>query len=223
MNFDWRVSAVAAGVAFVLSLIVGVIAGVAFGAILLRAFIWALLFGVGAAGLVYVVDRFIPELRQSLKQSAKDQAEQPVAGESVDIVVDEDLLGEDSPVPIAAAPDAGGDQEVLEELDAAEPDESGGSGYDPESPLAAATASESPQALAEGDAEAGAEVVGEPEELEEAPPEAGSTSSLPDIDGFSGSFEESKGTDEIIDSGESSGEDTASMARAIRTVLKREE
>ncbi len=206
MKFDWRVSAFAGGAAFVLSLLIGIIAGVAFGAILFRAILWALLFGAGAAGLVMVVDRFLPELRQSMSASAPKEGQ--TSGESVDIVVDEDLM--DEVTQAATAPVESSDEEEIEELDPADPDEAG-SGYDPESPLAAATA---------GGSDGGGD---EPETLEEAPPETESAGSLPDIEGFAGSFADGGSSEAPIESSEGSGEDTASMARAIRTVLKREE
>ena len=205
MKFDWRVSAVAAGAAFVLSLLIGIIAGVAFGALLFRAILWAVLFGGGAAGVIAVLDRFLPELRQSLSQPKTQETDAPESG-SVDIVVDEDLLGEGSPISVAGDP--GGPEDDIEELDAADPDEEGG-GVDPDSPLAAATGGEE-----SGD---------EPETLEEAPPEAASAGSLPDIGGFAGSFEESGASEMPAEPAEGSDEDAASMARAIRTVLKREE
>jgi hypothetical protein len=62
------------------------------------------------------------------------------------------------------------------------------------------------------------------EVLEEVPPEAASAGSLPDIEGMAGSFSEGTSGDigDLEPEKKGSGEDTAMMARAIQTVLKRE-
>lgn len=210
MTIDWRVSAVAAGVAFILSLLVGVVAGVGFGALLLRAILWAALFAGGAIGVRAVVDRFLPELRESFAGStttSSDDATQ--AGSNVNIVVDEDLMGEGS-IGAPFADDGESQPEDLEELDAADEAEAVADDDETPAPLSQARAGDDPQ------------------ELAEVAPEAGSASSLPDIEGFSESFSEgpaAEGGAVAADQSvkDDSGGDAGTMARAIRTVLQREE
>ncbi|MFW5718336.1 MAG: hypothetical protein ACOC0E_12925, partial [Spirochaetota bacterium] len=103
---------------------------------------------------------------------------------------------------------AGGAYEEVAELEEADTEPSG------------ETASPASRDAAEGSLD-GREA---PEDLEEAAPEAASTGSLPDIEGFSGDFSGAPMDDsEDEESSGDSGEDPEVMARAIRTVLKREE
>ena len=285
MRFDWRASAVAAAAALVLSLLSGIIGGVGFGALVVRGIISGVVFGAGAAGVSYVIDRYLPDLKQSMQGGGTTDG--PPAGEpgstgsQVDIVVDDevDIDGpgasdfdlEETEEPAAPGASGGEDVEELEQDDGfGESTPSGdqtstgtgestspGEGTDAAAAdnAAADDAAFTPGLAAErvhaGGAEeevaeleeTGTEPNGEtetptqrdagegsldggaaPEDLEEAAPEAASTGSLPDIEGFSGDFSEAPTNDsEDEESSGDSGEDPEMMARAIRTVLKREE
>jgi len=59
---NFRVSGIAAGVAFVLSLVIGLMSGTAFSAILLRAFVFALVFFALSGLGFWLVSRYLPEL-----------------------------------------------------------------------------------------------------------------------------------------------------------------
>ncbi len=84
MTFHWKIPAVAAGGAFLLSLLVGIIGGVTFGTILLRAFIWALTFGALAFGADMLFRRYIPEFYSG--ETATREGEE----RTVDITLDEE-------------------------------------------------------------------------------------------------------------------------------------
>lgn len=84
MTFHWKIPAVAAGGAFLLSLLVGIVGGVTFGTILLRAFIWALTFGALAFGADMLLRRYIPEFYSG--ETATQEGEE----RTVDITLDEE-------------------------------------------------------------------------------------------------------------------------------------
>lgn len=254
MRFDWRASGVAATAALVLSLFSGILGGVAFGALIVRAAIGAVVFGAGAAGVSYVIDRYLPDLKQSMKRggtptggSAEPSAEaEGTSGGQVDIVVDDevDTAGlaasdfelEEAEEPAAAAPDelpeAGEDTVAELEADEEAEEAQGVSAPDSGAVQAEQAAAESgftPGLSAEQVHTGGADDgIGELEEADaESPdevPETASSGSLPDIEGFSGDFSEAPlGDSDDEETSEGSGEDPEIMARAIRTVLKREE
>ncbi len=134
MELNWRFVAIFAGGAFVLSVLSAAIAGVSFGALILRALLGAAVFGGLAVLIQFVIDRFLPELsspadaggvsrhtaRRSSAEAAGD-AEDPAAdyaagatGQNVDIVVEEEaeeLTGvdddeeEEEPAELAGAGD----------------------------------------------------------------------------------------------------------------------
>ena len=140
MELNWRFVAIFAGGAFVLSVLSAAIAGVSFGALILRALLGAAVFGGLAVLIQFVIDRFLPELsspadaggaprdttRRGSGEAAGD-AEGPAGdhaaattGQNVDIVVEEEaeeLNGvddeeEEEPAELA---EAGDDAEPLEE------------------------------------------------------------------------------------------------------------
>lgn len=223
MKIDWRVSAIAAGSAFLLSVLVGVIGNVSFGVLILRAVVAAAVFGAGAIGASLVIDRYLPELKNS--SSAQADASD---GAGVDIVVE----GDDDLQNGVFGPEIAHDASHVES-EAEEGDEELGE----LSPVD----QEEEESIAEDVAESGSgasdipvnedEVIEEVEEaddesdvveLEEAEEEPGG-GNLPDVDSMSDSFTELPLAEETIDDSSDSGEDPALMARAIRTVLKREE
>jgi hypothetical protein len=60
INVKW--SAVAGGIGFILSLLVGLISGVDFPSLLIRAFVFAVIFFAFAAVIWFLINNFIPEL-----------------------------------------------------------------------------------------------------------------------------------------------------------------
>ncbi|MFW5742139.1 MAG: hypothetical protein ACOC2D_02605 [Spirochaetota bacterium] len=264
MRFDWRASAVAATVAFVLSVFSGTIGGVAFGALIVRAAIGAVVFGAGAAGVSYVIDRYIPDLKKSMQGGGEPAEPRGTTGNQVDIVVDDDVdtdgltandfeleEAEDAEAAADASSEPAEDDSEwradAEEADGLDAVDATTSSTDQTAPSPDERASESgftpglaAQRVHTGDAEeeiaeleeAESDGVGEApqnggdasESVDERTPEAASTASLPDIEGFSGDFSEAPASDsDDEDTSEGSGEDPQMMARAIRTVLKREE
>ena len=199
MKIDWRVSTIAAGSAFLLSVLVGVIGNVSFGVLILRAVVAGIIFGAGAVGILILVDRFIPELRSAATPP------DATAGGSVDIVVegDDDLPG---PVGSEEGPPA-------EDGGALGPDEMEASTSAPEGSdgvLEEAEESDSDKAPVYS--------VADTEEVEEI----SSGDDLPSVEPMQGGFTEVPLGDEGLGDAPASGEDPELMARAIRTVLKRE-
>jgi hypothetical protein len=78
---NWKVPAMVAGGAFVLSFLIGLFSGALFGIILLRAVIFGMLGGVLALAIPFVADRYLPDIQDD---------EEPVPGGSVDIVLDQE-------------------------------------------------------------------------------------------------------------------------------------
>jgi hypothetical protein len=203
MKIDWRVSAITAGSAFFLSVLIGVLGNVSFGVLILRAIVAAAVFGAGAIGATVVIDRFLPELRRPTLPSA-DSA----IGNSVDIVVEGGdefgtVMGDsDEGDEELGAVDTGAEDDVVE-LSA---DDSGGLLEEVE----------------ENDNIGEGTTVYAADELEEIE-EASSGDDLLSVDSMTDSFTEVPlGEDPVVDVSDSGG-DPELMAKAIRTVLKREE
>ncbi len=93
--FDPKISALVAGIAFMLSFLFGLLAGASFLVVLLRAVIFAIFFFV-FSGLVYwLITQFVPELLEYQSPSSDlAQTEVPDLGSKVNISV-----GEEEPVP----------------------------------------------------------------------------------------------------------------------------
>jgi hypothetical protein len=105
-----RTVAIFAAAGLVLSLLVGLLARNPFGVMLLRALLFAILFGGVGAGMQYVVRRFLPEItggEAAGPEGGGDAAVKP-EGSTIDIVLPEE------PAPVAEAPEGRG--ETLEEL-----------------------------------------------------------------------------------------------------------
>ena len=214
MKVDWKVSAIAAIAAFLLSLLIGVIGGVSFGALLLRAIMAGVIFGAGAVGISVVIDRYLPELR-----TGSGSADVERTSGSVDIVVEgdepeafaavEEIDAEDgTDYSVGLGGEASGSGEFDDEPEELQSDDS----YDDSS-----GASEDGDQLEELPGDESAESIGDEDE-------SGESARLPDVEGFAESFTETP--DEAsasVDSGSDSATDPATLARAIRTVLKREE
>ena len=213
MNINWRVSAITAGGAFLLSMLVGLIGGVGFGAMLLRALLFGLLFGAASIGLTIAIARFLPELMGSIG------SETSAGGSgSVDIVVDDDATAD---IYSAAEHDsgdaAGGGRAGTLESD----DEAGAMSSPVAGEIDGGALSEDHDIIVEEEAE-DVEEVEDAEDVEEV--DGSDTTGLPDLDGYSGSFADGPAEpDELETSSLDSREDPAVMARAIQTVLKRQE
>ncbi len=186
--------------ATVIALLAGIIGGVAFGTLLLRAILGGLIFAVGAMAVQLLVRRFLPELIElSGGPSFGD------VGGRVDMVVDEDI---DLLTPVEE-PIFGEDQDER--------------------------SAEGVSEIGEGDEELVEEVseVGQGEDVESPVPprvpdvDISSVDKLPDLDGFVDSFQDD-GTVEIVDEDDDGvampgGQDAQTIAKAIQTVMKRDE
>lgn len=189
---------VIAGVgAMVIALLAGLIGGVALGTLLLRAVLGGLLFAALAMALQLLVRRYLPELME-LSGGAPDSD----VGRHVDMVVDDevDLLtpveepsSEEESDSIDVEELSGDEEELVEEVSEVE------EGGDNESSI--------PPKVPDVD--------------------LSSVDKLPDLDGFAGSFQED-GTVEVVDEDDDSvampgGQDAQTIAKAIQTVMKRDE
>ncbi|MDR2096501.1 MAG: hypothetical protein LBP76_13445 [Treponema sp.] len=109
--FDMRINGIIAGLAFIISVLVGSLSGGAFLIVLLRALIFAVVFFVIAAGINLAVSRFLPEL---LDMNDNDRP-----GSHIDVTVED----EDNPIALPDE-DSEGDVDNIGELVG----ESGGEG-----------------------------------------------------------------------------------------------
>jgi hypothetical protein len=107
-----RTVAIFAAAGLVLSLLVGVLAGNPFGIILLRALVFAVLFGGVGAGMQFVVRRFLPGL-SGTEPSADvspdgsvrpEDADARAEGSTIDIVLPEEPMPSDEAGAAAAEP-----------------------------------------------------------------------------------------------------------------------
>lgn len=213
MRIDWKVSAISASAAFLLSVLAGIIGGVSFGALLVRAVVGAMVFGVGAIGVSVAIDRFLPELKAA---AASESSDNP--GGNVDIVVE----GDDSDVLVPATADLqmGGDDEgdLAADLSASVDDD--------QSPVELSEEFETGEADSESEGPALADVgTGAGDEESEQVEELAAADKLPDVEGFAESFSETPTESSVssIESGTDPADDPTTMAKAIRTLLKREE
>ncbi len=214
MRFDWRVSAGAAGAALLLSLVTGLISGVPFVTVLARALVWAVLFGVGAVAVSYVVDRYLPDLKSAGMGDGSDSSGTSSTGSPdgnmVDIVIDDRMDEEGAPQELELD-----EVDDVEEIDTEETQ-----GADEALEAEEVAELETPDDET-GETEDGAAREGFGESGDASDAEA--PGRLPDIEGLSDAFSDGHaGVEDGEDSGRS-GEDPGVMARAIRTVLKREE
>jgi hypothetical protein len=213
MSINWRVSAITAGGAFLLSMLVGVIGGVGFGAMLLRALLFGLLFGAASIGLTIAIGRFLPELMGAIG------SETSTGGSgSVDIVVDDDATAD---IYRAAENDSGDQQGDEPPGDPDSGDESGAADSSASGELDSGSLAEDQDIIVDEEA-VDVEEVEDAEDVEEA--DGSDTTGLPDLDSFSGSFTDGPTEPEELETSSlDSREDPAVLARAIQTVLKRQE
>jgi len=199
---NWKVALWTGIGGFLLSFLIGIIGGVLFGALILRALQWGLLFAFLGAALHYVISRFLPEML------ASTDAKQGGSG-SIDIVLPEEM-------PHAASEENG---EGVEELPAEELEEA--AGEIEEIPMAEEVEESEPRtagmheessffsAIKDEEAELPEEL---PEFEGEILPEGRSQSS-------SAAFAPKRASSRAP----ASSADPAEIARAIRTVLKKDQ
>ena len=220
MKIRIRFSAGCAVFALIVSLLSGVIAGLPVGTIMVRALIAGVVFFGAGTGVQLAVSRFLPELDELLagSSSPQDQDARDANGDQrqrVDIVVDDDDGLESAEFsPYGDASQAADDELVKVEPDFGREDQ--------------------PEAGTDDDLVAEAEEV--EADVERKTPahtrdpsdgiDADGVDRLPDADGFHDTFEEVEGIDSA--NGEdgpsrSRNQDPAVMARALQTVLKRDE
>ena len=121
--------AIFAAAGLVLSLLVGLLAGNPFGAMIVRAILFAILFGGVGAGMQYVVRRYLPELAgRKASQAAGGgggEAEVRPEGSTIDIVLPEEpppvgAAADERAEPLEELPGSGEGASAVEELDGAE-------------------------------------------------------------------------------------------------------
>jgi hypothetical protein len=209
--------------AFVLSLLTGILFGVGFLTVLLRAFLFGIIFGAAGFGIKSLLRRFLPELfgqsedadfgEGNSEDAVTESFEPPETNDrAVDIVVEGDEFEASGLYTVQG--DLSDDQyeavdaEVEPVMDDEGGDESTKQGYN--------------DTVEDGDAE----------DLEPMDDLGGG--SLPDLDSFSDSFQSVADSQEI---GESHGsehrsqefdvlgtqQDTATMAKAVRTFMKKDQ
>ena len=240
----WKIAAACAAGAFLLSLVIGLIAGNPFGVALFRALLSSVLFAGLGAGLRVVVKGYLPELLASNEEKAgKTGADESAdhRGAAVDIVLPEDdglrrqaYSGSPRSARASSSESVEADGEPDEVLDADSMHEDSASQAEA-------------QALGELSEELAEELPGAPDSAEEAKPEGElprsaresteDLDSLPDIAALEAPTELNPGpgstrSSRIPTSGERpgdavrnvlSGQDPATLARALRTVLKKDE
>ena len=214
MSSDIRIMSIAAGAAFLVSALTGLVSQVAFGALLLRAVLSSAAFAALGAGAAYVARTFLPEL---FGESPHPDSAAPVPG----------LADAEHHLNIVLP---GGDEAAEDVEDLPEATDPGSVGEDELRNL-------------ERDAEEiGADSLVPEEESREAqapaparpPASFDDLDVLPDLDGLSDVF--SAASHEDIDAGEApardpisttgasrDGIDAATMAQAVRTLLKRDQ
>lgn len=122
---NWKVVLWCGVGGFALSLLVGIIGGVTFGALVLRAFLWGVVFGALGGACYYVISRFLPELIGGAAQPAPADT-----GENVDIVLPDENphASQDEPSEFAEeldseSRDSADSDEMVEEVEEAPPGE----------------------------------------------------------------------------------------------------
>jgi hypothetical protein len=220
MNVSWKASVFEGAAAFLLSAVVGALGGVAFGALFLRALVSAAVFAGGAIGVRFLVQKYLPELAESPPSSGG-------VGGRVDLVVDDevdDLMGHDHDDANDYSVDTDGSEDDVDGELEEEPESDGETVGDPGADAETDDVEELDEVPEPDEANLSAEDGPAGALLEEVEDVDTAGNSLPDLGSYEDSFvstgdgiaDEPGGTSE-------SGDDPAVMARAIRTVLKRDE
>jgi hypothetical protein len=222
VKIDWKVAGISASVFFVLSFLIGLISGNPFVAVLLRAILFAALGALGALGVRFVIERFLPEM---LTGAGATEDRAPLNGQNVNIVVSDD--GTDAnEATLVEVVDAATDQEVSPNVE----------GKAAVSVAAGDFAEEIEELKADPlvTAEPGQE--SSPYEPIRPSEDLTDVDVLPDLDGFTSSFAPQASAGDASDRASSpssssagrtksgkSGDDPSLTAQAIRTVLAREQ
>jgi len=213
---NFRVCGIAAGIAFILSLIIGIFSGTGFFVLLLRALLFAGVFFALAGLGFWIVSRFLPELMNE----GEDDYDLAVPGSRVDISVGSSIEGAFPDDGSEAVDDIAGRPSAVKRQVYTPLDQNADSGYNEERAF-------------DGDGSGGFSGL--------EPPESSDTgqAALPDMDNLS--EEDSPGVQEaevdLFTSGapeprrSSSSKkptmaddfDAKDLARAIQTVLKKDE
>jgi hypothetical protein len=235
---SWKIGAAFAAGAFLLSLLIGLITRNPFGTVFLRAFLLALLFAGLGAGLRYLVRTYLPELASG--QAAAAVSPEEKRGSRVDIVLD------DEAAPGRPAPRTDDDSSAAEDVEPMEEEPPGG-GAEAAQAESRALGELAEELAEDADAPEGGYDAEEADLAGDVPtaPAARSSAGASDMDALP-----DLGPLEGPDSGESRGgsgkgarpyarsnretaedamkstmarQDPATLARALRTVLKKDE
>lgn len=87
--FDPKISAVAAGAAFILSFLIGLLSGAGFVFVLVRALIFAAIFFILTSVAYWLITQFIPELMNTSAPGAEAAIDEAL-GQNVDLSVDDE-------------------------------------------------------------------------------------------------------------------------------------
>jgi hypothetical protein len=228
--FNPKISGIIAGVAFVLSLLIGLFAGSQFFTVISRALILAVVFFVLSSLAFWLISQFLPELLSSHSDDLGEMDDSP--GSRVDISIDsshDEPESEQTGDFVSAAEDSGGEEtgnfdkfSSMQGIDQKPKDDYNGEGSGFVSP-----------APAESAAVPGKNV-------------SGSIDVLPDLESMSGAFTPSSGSDEeeggVVEmedefssspampepsrtkkSADPGNFNVQEMASAIQTILRRDE
>lgn len=232
MSFQLRLTSILAGTAFVIAFLAGIIAGVPFGYILLRSLVGTVVFAVLGLLLSFIVQQFLPELLE--EQNDTDPSVDISVGEEDDDMLRRSMRGSDE-VPS----DSEGkkrqndtDSDFDESLDSNKTRDDDGEDSSPRfrPGIEADLVEEVQEYRAEAD-DAGQRASAREDHGSGLSADSGAdvldVDELPDMGSMSDAFisTESGGEgDEFSGSGgEADGEQAIEMAKAIRTVLQREQ
>lgn len=223
---ELKVPIIGASVGFVLSFLVGLVGSATFSAVILRAFIMAILFGLLAFAVRAVVKRYLPEL---LEENVSDASVAESTGKVVDITVGEHQ-GDAFPFDDSANADINSMVPDFLEPDSHETVTAAGS-----APSAGVRKGESAEpTMQAGNAQS------RDADRSETPAFTGGLDVLPDLQDFAPQKKTEGGDDQEadtfqVDSGLGSGDsvfvtpdadtmsaETETMAKAIRTILSRD-
>lgn len=215
--FDPKISAIAAGVAFILSFLFGLLAGATFVIVLIRAFGFALLFFMLSGVAYWLITQYIPELLDSSGNGASEVPIPPDMGTRVNISVEDETPPSDS-LSAQFVKDDLEEDEFISEKALDQNNEDGYTKKEEDTVQTESTVESSPSP---------ALPVGVIDDVDE----------LPDLEGMSDAFvmplsgdseSEVTSTRAAVSSPRSKGSSSASfdpkeMAMAIQTILKRDQ
>lgn len=216
MTINWKLPAYCAGGAFLLSILAGAIGGVRFGTLLLRALIGGSLIGGLAFGIDFLLRQYLPELYEGFSED----------GRNVDITIADENphsnTGDGEQTGESARVERGlpsGDHSIDEGSDDSHAEQDVGMGDDDVSEveeLGSAEGNSKPQTSAES------------QNASQGASGGDSSSDLPSFDTVEESFKEetaSSGPTDDITSVDvmGTGEDPEVVAKAVRTIMKRDQ